>query len=300
MDRLHRVAASLLVYSGLLLCAAPLPALAGALEHGTTAPADAAPGFSVVTLNLHHDRDDWPRRRVQIVETLRRLQPDAIALQEVLQHESLPNQATWLARELGYQSHFVTTDPPSHKRRYGIALLTRTEMLEDGETMLHPLEDHRTAGFARVMVGDQPLNLYFTHLYWAPDGAATRTQQLADLLAYVDATAGDAPSLIAGDFNADATAPELDALHAGWEDAWGTLHPDADVAASSTLNPAYFSVPARVDHVFAQRGRLRPVEAELLFAEPDADGTWASDHRGLLVRFSLATDAEPAAEPETP
>src|SRR5690606_37958557 len=55
--------------------------------------------FSLVTLNLYHDRDDWPRRRVQIVEELRRLRPDAIALQEVLQHEDLPNQAVWLARE---------------------------------------------------------------------------------------------------------------------------------------------------------------------------------------------------------
>ncbi len=38
--------------------------------------------FSVITLNLYHDRDDWPRRRTQILSTLRALQPDVIALQE--------------------------------------------------------------------------------------------------------------------------------------------------------------------------------------------------------------------------
>lgn len=292
MDRPHRTAVGTLLLAGLLLCAGLVPVLAAAVEGPGAAPQAAAPQFTVVTLNLYHDRDDWPRRRVQIVETLRRLQPDAIALQEVLQHETLPNQAAWLARELGYQSLFVTTDPPSHKRRYGIALLTRTAILEDGETLLHPLEDHRTAGFARLQAGEQPLNLYFTHLYWAPDGAATRSQQLADLLAYVEATAGDAPSLIIGDFNAEADAPELAALREDWEDAWGAMHPDADAAASSTLNPAYFSVPARVDHVFLERGRLQPVAAELLFEHPDADGVWATDHRGLLVRFNLDPERE--------
>jgi endonuclease/exonuclease/phosphatase family metal-dependent hydrolase len=287
MRRLHRFATCLLLCAGLAS-----PVAATAAQDVTTAEPDApTPDFSLVTLNLYHDRDDWPRRRVQIVDTLRRLQPDAIALQEVLQHEDLPNQAAWLAQELGYEAHFVTTDPPSQKRRYGIALLTRDAVLEDGETLLHPLEDHRTAGFRRVLVGDRPLNLYFTHLYWAPDGAATRSQQLADLLAYVAATADDAPSVIVGDFNADAGSPELAALQPSWEDAWTSLHPETSLDASSTLNPAYFTVPARVDHVFVERGRLRPVAARLLFVEPDADGVWASDHRGLLVRFGFDATA---------
>ena len=278
--------------SRLLLCTSLVASLALATDAPTQAkPSMPGPQFTLVTLNLYHDRDDWPRRRVQIVDTLRRLQPDAIALQEVLQHEDLTNQAAWLARELGYESQFVTTDPPSQKRRYGIALLTRGVVLEDGETLLHPLEDHRTAGFSRVQAGERSLNLYFTHLYWAPDGAATRSQQLADLLAYVAATADDAPSVIVGDFNADADAAELAALQPSWQDAWTLLHPDAGADASSTLNPAYFTVPARVDHVFVERGRLQPVAARLLFVDPDAEGVWASDHRGLLVRLRFDDEA---------
>lgn len=284
MSRLPRLVAYLLLHAGLL------PAAAWAGTGPGSAADEAAPEFTVVTLNLAHDRDDWPRRRVQIVETLRFLQPDAIALQEVLQHESLPNQAAWLARELGYESHFVTTDPPSHKRRHGIALLTRAPLLEQGETLLHPLEDHRTAGFARVLVGSHPLNLYFTGLHRAPDGAATRAQQLSDLLAYVDATAEGVPSVIAGDFNA--ATPELEALQERWADAWAALHPQAGAEESSTLNPAYFAVPARVDHVFLEHGRLLPLAAELLFTAPDADGVWVSDHRGLRVRFRFAGPQE--------
>ena len=55
-------------------------------------PAPAAT-LSVVSLNLEQDRNDWPARRMRLVEALQRLQPDAIALQEVLQTSELPNQA---------------------------------------------------------------------------------------------------------------------------------------------------------------------------------------------------------------
>ena len=228
-----------------------------------------------------------------ILDGLRRLDPDVIVLQEVLQHEGLPNQATWLARELGYHWHFVTTDPPSHARRYGNALLSRQPLIEQGETLLHPLDDHRTAGMARVLVDGRPLNRYFTHLHSAPDGGAIRAGQLADLMAYVEATSDGIASAIAGDFNAEPGAPELAALREGWDDAWAALHADVDEEAASTLNPAYFASPARIDHVFLQRGLLHPLEAELLFTTPDAAGTWASDHRGLRVRFRIDDPATP-------
>lgn len=281
----------------LLLCVGLTGGAAAANNDDGAGATHAAPDFTLVTLNLYHDRDDWPRRREQIVAELRRLQPDAVALQEVLQHEDLPNQAAWLANELGYDWHFVTTDPPSQSRRYGNAVLTRQAPLELGETLLHPLEDHRTAGFVRVLAGGRPLNLYVTHLYWAPDGAETRARQLADLMAYIEATSAGAPSLIAGDFNAEADAPELHPLRERWIDAWTALHPHVPLAEATTLNPAYFTVPARVDHVFVEAGRLKPVEARLLFTEPDAEGTWASDHRGLLVRVRLKEHAGAAAAP---
>ena len=279
-----------------LALAAVLPAVAErAAAPVPPAPAAAAevPEFTLVTLNLYHDRDDWPRRRAQIVDELRRLRPDAIALQEVLQHERLPNQAAWLARELGYDWHFVTTDPPSSARRYGNALLVRGTALERGETLLHPLEDHRSAGLVRVLAGGRPLNLYVTHLHWKPAGGALRAQQVHDLLAWVEATADGLPSVIAGDFNAAADAPELAALREGYEDAWAALHPHAGPEEASTLNPHYFPQPARIDHVFLERGRLQPLKARLLFAQPDAHGTWASDHRGLYVRLRLSP--EPAS-----
>ena len=79
-----------LVLPGLTLAAVPQFA-SPAVDIAST------PGMSMVTFNLHHDREDWPSRRRTILAELKRLQPDAIALQEVIQRRNVRNQAHWLA-----------------------------------------------------------------------------------------------------------------------------------------------------------------------------------------------------------
>lgn len=65
-------------------------------------PSAALREMTLVTLNLHHDREDWPARRAYIARQLKQLAPDVIALQEVIERRgSVENQAAWLARKLG-------------------------------------------------------------------------------------------------------------------------------------------------------------------------------------------------------
>jgi beta-glucosidase len=262
---------------------------------GHAAPdADAPqPTVSVVTLNLYHDRDDWPKRRAQIPAALRALRPDAIVLQEVLQHATLQNQAEWLAAELGYTVYFTSVDPEGQVHRYGNALLTPHPVLARDQVALEPREDGRTAGMLRIEVHGQPVNVYVTHLHHTGDGAAIRARQVADLMAFIERTRGDAPSLVGGDFNALADAPELGALTDGYVDSFGTLHPDAGDEAT-TLNLAWFDTPRRIDHIYFERGRFTPLRSERLFTQPDASGAWASDHHGLLSVFGIAPPASTA------
>lgn len=277
----------------LSLIAFSLPAGAADLS-----PAPTEKTLKVVTLNLYHDKDDWPKRRVQIVEELKRLRPDAIALQEVLQDQGLTNQAEWLAAQLGYQWHFVSTDPAGQPRRYGNALLTRHPILKRGQKLLQPLDDNRTAAFLRIELDGRLLNLYATHLHWTDQGGAIRAQQIADLMQYIAATSENIPSLVAGDFNSTADSPELAALREGFVDIYGNRHPQADATSSSTLNLKYFA-PKRIDHVFFQRDAFTPVGATILFNQPDAQGIWASDHFGMLAELRLAafgTRAKPALD----
>jgi endonuclease/exonuclease/phosphatase family metal-dependent hydrolase len=220
----------------LLLASAPV----GAEDAG------AAAGMTLVTLNLHHDRDDWPARREYIASELATLRPDVIALQEVIERTgSVDNQAAWLAQRLGYDYEFASVDAIGAPKRYGNALLTRRPILARRQRLLQPIEDYRIAAQLRIDVDGQPVNVYVTHLNERSDGhgRSTRTRQVSDLLRFVSDTAGDAPVVIAGDFNSAADAIDLEALRKGYGDSYGSVHRDARV---STLNMEIYDKPARV------------------------------------------------------
>ena len=57
-----------------------LPPVVAAGDSKSAIDADA-PEISIVTLNLWHDKGDWPKREKLIVATLRALRPDVISLQ---------------------------------------------------------------------------------------------------------------------------------------------------------------------------------------------------------------------------
>lgn len=251
----------------------------------------------VVTLNLWHDKADWPKRQARIVVALRRLRPDVIALQEVLQGHDLPNQAQTLARTLGYRYRFASVDAPSSARRYGNALLTRHRIVADDVVALRPLDDYRTLLHARLVVDDRAIDVYVTHLHYVPAGGAIRRQQIDDVLARIEAKSGGRPTLIAGDFNTGADAQELAPLAARYVDSYDRCHPDAaqDDPASSTLNPA-FHPPQRIDHVFFDAKHFTVLSAQRLFDQPYSDGSWASDHFGVMATLRLGSSANPAPD----
>jgi len=261
---------------------AALLALSLAACTSTSPRATAAPELRVATLNIYHDKAEWPKRLPLIVEQLRALDADVIALQEVLQTADLPNQAQTLGDALGYSVQFVSTDPEGQPHRYGNALLTRLPVIEQDWTRLQPLDDSRSLGHARLRFDGMPLDVYFTHLHWTLDGGAIRREQLEDACRFIDRRDDAAPSLVLGDFNAPATAPELAVLD-GFVDTYGALHPGADAAGTTTLNPHFFDYRARIDLVFAEAGRFDVREARVVLDTPGADGTWPSDHFGTFV-----------------
>ncbi len=270
----------------LLACAALLAACAQP-PRPTPTPEDT---LRIVTLNIYHDRAEWARREPLVVAGLRQLQPDVITLQEVLQHEQLPNQAQTIADALGYRVHFVSIDPESAARRYGNAILTRHHLLHAGAQRLQPLEDSRTVAHARIDTGSATVDVYATHLHWTHAGGSIRERQVRDLVEYIAATRGDAPVIVAGDFNAPADAPEFALLREGFVDAYGAAHPsagDGTGEAYTTLNPAFFERRSRIDHVFVERGRVDVVDAARILDAAGADGTWPSDHFGISATLRL-------------
>ncbi|MCF5930022.1 endonuclease/exonuclease/phosphatase family protein, partial [Xanthomonas perforans] len=262
--------------------------VANAVQSSATASRE----MTLVTLNLHHDREDWPARRAYIARELKRLAPDVIALQEVIERRgSVENQAAWLARKLGYDYTFASVDPVGAPKRYGNALLSRRKVLATHQRLLQPLDDYRVAAHLQVDVDGQPVNVYVTHLNERADarGAGIRTRQVADLLDFIASNSAQAPVVIAGDFNTAADTLDLQALRKGYGDSYGSVHRNSD-ATVSTLNMHIFDRPARIDHVFFQQNRLLAREARILFEAPYAEGRWASDHYGVWVRLQLAPE----------
>lgn len=267
-----------------------LAACAGGPNQVGPAP---APTVEVVTLNVWHDRADWPRRRALIVAELARLSPDVIVLQEVLQDAALPNQAASLADALGYTAHFASVDPPTRARRYGNAILTRRPVLARGEHPLQPSDDYRIAAWLRIAVDGRPLDVYAVHLNFTDATGATRARQVADLVGFVRRTAGPGPSVVAGDFNTSAGSAELAALRATHADSYATVrgHVDDADAAHVTLVPGLHARLQRVDHVFAHNGALVPERAARILDRAQPDGTWPSDHFGVWVRLRFVDAA---------
>lgn len=263
----------------------PLPAL---LSCASTDPAtrDRETAVSVVTCNLYHDKADWPKRLPLIVDGLRALRPDVIALQEVLQHERLPNQAQTIADALGQRVHFVSTDPPDRTRRYGNAILTPHPILARSEKRLAPFDDGRTVAHARIDVEGRAIDVYATHLHHTAEGAAIRRRQLQDVLAHIDAAGDDTPRILLGDFNDTIPSTTLQPLLARYIDSYGSRKPDADTQpANTTLNPAFFDQGRRIDHILAERGRFEVLDADIVLDRAGADGTWPSDHFCLHARL---------------
>ena len=256
-----------------------------------TASSDQPEAFSVVTLNIWHDQQDWPTRLAHIVQELRALEPDVIGLQEVLQKPGLPNQAETLADSLGYHVYFSSVDGPDQPKRYGNAILTRYPVLADGWKALDPAADYRTIAHVRVEVAGRPVDVYATHLHHTPEGSAIRQTQVEDALAFIDDTRGDGPAIFLGDFNAVPDAPELGSIDAAFADAYAAVHPEAVGGGPATLNVHLGHTARRIDHIFFERDAgIQPVAAEVLFDEPLPGGAWASDHFGVYSRFTLTCE----------
>jgi endonuclease/exonuclease/phosphatase family metal-dependent hydrolase len=275
------------IRAAMALIAAMIATAASGEELPRSPDTIAAAPVAVLTLNLWHDKGDWPKRRAMIVDEIRRLNPNLIALQEVLQRPGLRNQAEDLAQATGYKVRFVSVDADDAERRYGNAILYKIPGSAQDMRKLEPLNDYRTAAHAQATFDamHNGVDFYATHLHNEREGGTIRRRQIASLLDFIDDSQRTGNVIVAGDFNSDADSPELRALASRYRDAYAQAHPDsaADPARSTTLNPAY--LPAqRIDHVFYDPKRFELIEARIVLNQP-RDGVWASDHFGLFVRL---------------
>ncbi|WPW30751.1 RNA repair domain-containing protein [Streptomyces atratus] len=234
------------------------------------------------------DRIDTARRRPLLLDALHAANADVIALQEAEPALLGLLLATPWVRE----SYTLWADPAGRDvADCGLLLLSRVPVREAG---LHVLGPHKAVAAVVVETAEGPVTVSVTHLSsdHSANGATRRDAELADLAAGLAAIEGDV--MLLGDFNDGGDTPQ-DRL--GMADAWSRVRGADD--RTPTFDPSVNPLAAvssltgrasRLDRVLVRSERLRPVSAALLGDVPTPDGLYVSDHFGVRVELTGASE----------
>ena len=227
-------------------------------------------------------------------QALKALDADLIGLQEVDVHWDARSE--WrdtlaeLAAQLGMYAGFAPIydfDPPAAgqpRRQYGVGLLSRFPLVR---TENHPITRLSTQdpnpvpapapGFleAEIDVRGRRVHVYCTHLDYRAD-PAVRAAQVSDTMKILARDPRRDLQIMTGDFNAEATAPELAGLWTRLTDSWTAA---GSTSGGPNTYPAVDPVK-RIDFVTVGAG-LRVLRA----AVPAEQA--ASDHRPLVADLSF-------------
>ena len=259
----------------------------------------------VMTLNIWNLSGPWGERRTEIVAWLRRLDPDIVCLQEVVDDGGGRNQARWLAEEAGgYHVAYAGAPVPGGVGQFGNAVLSRWPI--DGESWTELHYEPRPDDIQRLVVHARTngLDVYSTHLNWRFDDGYIRERQVVEVADFISAESdagASMPPILAGDFNAEPDSNEIRFLcglaavngrstyfHEAWR--FGGAGPDGYTWDNRNPFAAADREPdKRIDYVFSGwrpgRGHGR-VEHCHVVCDRALTGTFASDHFGLLATLA--------------
>jgi endonuclease/exonuclease/phosphatase family metal-dependent hydrolase len=265
----------------------------------------------VLTLNIWNRQGPWEQRARLIRAGLAELEPDLIGLQEVLHHDSLPDdQAQELARDLGYYVAWAPAWPIGFGLHLGNAVLSRWPIV-DAQNFALPVEEGEGTRSLLYALVDAPCGrvpFFCTHLSWQLHYGHVRERQVAFIaeriraLAPVDAApaAPAFPPILVGDFNAEPEADEIRWLKGLTSRLGRSVYFCDCFAAAGDGSPGYTFARAnrfaaqngepsrRLDYVFVRgpdrQRRGEPLLARVILDRPDAD-VFASDHYGVYVEL---------------
>jgi endonuclease/exonuclease/phosphatase family metal-dependent hydrolase len=259
----------------------------------------------VLTLNIWNRQGPWEQRLPLIRAGIQRLDPDLVALQEVLEHEGR-SQADEIRAGLGYEAAFGAAHDLGGGVRFGNAALSRWPIaasrvfpLPTGES-----DERRSLLLAEIASPHGSLPFFVTHLNWKLHHGVVREQQVVAIAAHVKAAAPIAglPAILAGDFNAEPEAAEirflkglgsLEGKSTFFADCFAQTGEGPGLTYDATRNP--FAAPThehprRIDYVFSRgpdkAARGKPLHARVVMEEVEG-GIAATDHYGVYAEISI-------------
>jgi endonuclease/exonuclease/phosphatase family metal-dependent hydrolase len=262
----------------------------------------------VLTLNLLARRWADGSARHEVVRTaLAGLRPDVVALQEVTRTAELDE-----ARDLLGPGFAIVDHPGRCADGGGACLASRWPVGEVHTLGLRPARREAIPWLGAVAVEVAvpepvgPVLVVHHKPSWERDREFERETQAVGAARFVEGLVADRPELpvvLLGDLDAgpdDASVRFLtgrQSLHGTsvrYEDAWEAVHPDEPGHTFTPRNPLVrggempLERGRRIDHVMVRSGPHGPLldvaDCRLVLHEP-VDGTWASDHFGVLAEL---------------
>jgi endonuclease/exonuclease/phosphatase family metal-dependent hydrolase len=238
----------------------------------------------LMTLNLNYRASKhgaWSERRALIVEAIRRVDADVVALQAV-ERSNGHSQAAELAAALNYEYADFVAAVKTGPAAKGSAFIGRRRLMDLAVQRLRHRGDHedgdrRVVLRARIQTRGGDVDIYSAHFSWIE---AQAMDNVADTLAFV----APGPAILLGDLNSQPdSAPMRELVRAGWIDMWRELHQDDPGYTFEADRPTM-----RIDYVLASRDvRPRIKSIERVGAEKGRPPR-LSDHLGLVVTLSDA------------
>jgi endonuclease/exonuclease/phosphatase family metal-dependent hydrolase len=242
----------------------------------------------VATLNIRNLADRWWERLPLLLADMAALQPDLLALQEVV-YVMGQDRLIGAAGEGSYRADRGWAGRPE----YGNSLLVK-EPLAATDVDRVDLDRGRSAhrGLVRLPGGATVL-VVVTHLHHTVDGAAVRDAQAAALLEWLGGPPPTDAIVAMGDFNADPREPTYARMvDAGFRSAYL----EANGSEPAVTWPSGLQAPAMdrdgdpdcLDYIWV-RGAARVVDARLAWDHPDpTDPTlYPSDHLGISAHLEI-------------
>ena len=255
--------------------------------------------LKVISLNMLHGFPCFELldERLQIIaDGIDVLEPDIVLLQEVPWTLRRGNAAKHIAEQTGMNYAYLRANGNRWAIGFeeGEAILSRFPLLDPAFSTLKPRSgffENRVVLHARVETNLGDVGLYVTHL--THDNPKVNQGQAETLKAYLQSQEVEF-SVVAGDFNALPTSPQISMLKSKWLDVFDgfAVNETGNTCCIDNLDQSLAKLTKRIDYVFVIPGEKTPslVSRSLVFDTPsfyDEGWVWASDHVGLMALLGL-------------
>jgi endonuclease/exonuclease/phosphatase family metal-dependent hydrolase len=242
----------------------------------------------VATFNILNLADRWPERLPLILADMAALQPDLLALQEVvyvMQQDRLIGAAG--------EGRYAAIRGWAGRPEYGNSLLVKEPLVATDLERLELSMGRSSHRSLLVLPNGATLLVVVTHLHHAVDAAAERDAQAGAILEWLGAAPPADATIAMGDFNADPREVTYARMvGAGFRSAFA----DANGAEPAVTWPSGLQAPAMdtdgdpdcLDYIWV-RGAVRVVDARLAFDRPAPEDPtlYPSDHLGISAHLEI-------------